>query len=71
MKYIVQENSYNEWEESEIREMFAVRTGTRSYEEAIKAFCDRKYNSDFAKEMSRSVRKVLDSFAAGEPAGEE
>ena len=71
LKYIVQENTYHEMEETEIREMFAGRIGTRSYEEVMQAFCARKYNSDFAREMSRSVRKVLDSFADGEPAGRE
>ncbi len=62
LKYIVQENRYHELEDAELREMFADRSGSRSFEEWIQAFCDRKYNSDFSREMSRSVRKVMESF---------
>ena len=62
LKYIVQENTYHELTEAEFREMFAQRAGDRSYEDWMKAFCDRKYNSDFSREMSRSVRKMLESF---------
>ena len=62
LKYIVNENSYHELNGEELREMFTARVGTHSYEDWITAFCERKYNSDFSREMSRSVRKVLDSF---------
>ena len=62
LKYIVQENAYHELDDAELREMFADRSGSRSFEDWIKAFCDRKYNSDFSREMSRSVRKVMESF---------
>lgn len=62
LKYIVQENTYRELEEADFREMFAGRTESRSYEEWMKAFCERKYNSDFSIEMSRSVRKFLETF---------
>ena len=48
--------------EDELRGMFAERTAARTYEEWMRAFCERKYNSDFAREMSRSVRKYLDDF---------
>ena len=65
LRFIVCENAYHELTGGELREMFADRTGTRSYEEWIQAFCQRKYNSDFAREMSRSVRKVLKDFEAG------
>ena len=63
LKYIVNENSYHELNGEELREMFTARVGTHSYEDWITAFCERKYNSDFSREMSRSVRKVLDSFS--------
>ena len=67
LKYIVQENTYHELDEPELREMFAERTGERAYEDWMKAFCKRKYHSGFAREMSRSVRAVLNSFSAGDP----
>ena len=66
MKYIVNENNYHELTGSELREMFAERTAPRSYEDWLRAFCRRKYNSDFARAMSRSVRKVLERFAGGD-----
>lgn len=62
LEYIVQENTYHELDDSELRKMFSERTGSASFEDWMKAFCDRKYNSDFSREMSRSVRKVLKSF---------
>ena len=62
LKYIVQEDSYHELGESDLREMFAERIGVKSYEDWVTAFCDRKYNSDFSREMTRSVQKVLRSF---------
>lgn len=61
-KYIVQENSYHELTQDELQAMFAGRIGARSYEDWMQAFCERKYNSGFAREMSRSVRKYLDDF---------
>ena len=64
LKYIVCENTYHRMDETELREMFSQRTGLRSYEDWMKAFCERKYNSAFAREMSRSVRTVLESFGA-------
>lgn len=59
---IVQENSYHEHTEEELREMFAKRTAPRSFEEWVQAFWKRKYESDFAREMSRSVREYLGEF---------
>ena len=64
LKYIVSENTYHPLSGPELREMFAGRTGDRPYEDWMDAFCRRKYNSGFAREMSRSVRKVLESFLA-------
>ena len=62
LRYIVHENSYHELSGAELREMFAGKAGARSYEEYMQAFCARKYNSDFSREMSRSVRKFLESL---------
>ena len=61
-KYIVQENGYHELTEDELRDMFSERTAAQTYEAWMQAFCDRKYNSGFAREMSRSVRIYLDDF---------
>ena len=38
-------------------------SGGQGYRSWLKAFCDRKYNSDFSREMTRSVKKYLDDFS--------
>ena len=62
LKYIVHENGYKDLTDDELKGMLSGKTGDRSYEDWMKAFCDRKYNSDFAKEMTRSVQKYLEDF---------
>ena len=62
MKYVVFENSYHELSAEELEDMFSPRTGGQDYQTWMKAFCDRKYNSAFAAEMSRSVKKYLEDF---------
>ena len=66
LKYIVHENNYHPLTPEETRAMFSVKPAGQSYEQWLKAFCSRKYNSDFAREMSRSVREYLEDFG---PAG--
>ena len=62
MKHIVHENSYREMDAEELCELFSIRAEKKSYEDYMRAFCTRKYNSDFACEMSRSVREYLKQF---------
>lgn len=62
LKYIVQKDEYHDLTQAEIRDMFAQRTAARTFEGWMQAFCQRKYNSGFAREMSRSVRKYLEEF---------
>ena len=62
LRYIVQENSYHRHSEAELRDMFAQRIGGQTFDRWVKAFCERKYNSGFAREMSRSVRLALEDF---------
>lgn len=61
---IVCENSYQEKSGAQIREMFSGKTGNKSYDEWIKAFWKRKYESDFSKEMNRSMEVYLRDFLA-------
>ena len=65
-KYIVHENTYRSMDGNELRDMFAGHCNNRSFEDWMMAFCKRKYNSDFSKEMSRSVHKYLEQYAEGE-----
>ena len=62
MKHIVHENTYRYMDVEELEEMFAPKSKNKTYEEWMQAFCNRKYNSDFSKEMTRSVREFLKSF---------
>ena len=55
MKYLVCENSYRE---PNMKEALSDRAA--DYNDWILKFCDRKYNSEFAREMSRSVNAFLD-----------
>jgi len=62
LKYIVHENHYNRMKGENLREMFQGNLKHQSYEEWIGAFCERKHNSDFSKEMNRSVGMYLKNF---------
>jgi len=62
MKHIVHENAYRTMDAEELRELFSIKATARPYEEWMQAFCARKYNSDFSKEMSRSVAAYLKDF---------
>lgn len=61
-KHIVHENTYRSIVGAELREMFAYKCKNSTYEEWCSAFCNRKYNSDFSKEMSRSVLEYLKQY---------
>jgi len=52
-------DTYHRKTDDELKKMFAHQTGNQSFEAYIQAFCNRKYNSDFSREMSRSVREYL------------
>ena len=59
MRHIVHTDTYRTMGEEELKELFSVKAKEKSYEDWMKAFCNRKYNSDFAVEMSRSVGEYL------------
>lgn len=63
LSHIVRENRYREMNAEELRDMLSPRCGQKGYEAWIRAFCERKYNSDFSVEMSRSCKKYIDDFA--------
>ena len=66
MKHVVHENGYRTMDGSELREMFAPRCGERSFEDWMGAFCARKFNSEFSREMTRSVEQYLHTFEQNE-----
>ena len=62
LQYVVHENTYKRLDGFELRKMFGKKIGNQTYETWFQAFCNRKYNSDFAKELSRSVDVYLRDF---------
>lgn len=66
MEHIVHENAYRQMDSEELQQLFSRNTGVKPWAEWMQAFCERKYNSDFAREMTRSVAKYLQDFTAGD-----
>ena len=62
MKHIVHENGYRRMDGEELKEMLEGKAVAQTYEAWMQAFCNRKFNSDFSKEMTRSVSEYLKSF---------
>ena len=59
LAHMVQENTYQILNEEELKEQLCSKTGGKAYDEWIRAFCQRKFDSDFSKEMTRSVQEYL------------
>ena len=66
LKYIVRENSYQRMDADELRQMLLKNCTPQTYNTWIRLFCNRKYNSDFSREMQRSVRVFLEQFGMEE-----
>ena len=63
MDTIVHQNGYHEMGAQELERMLSRNvSGENTYENWIHAFCRRKYNSDFSREMTRSVEVYLEDF---------
>ena len=62
LAHIVHENGYRDMDSDELQQLFGIRAEAVSYNEYMRRFCDRKYNSDFSREMSRSVEVYLNDF---------
>jgi len=65
LSYIVQENRYRCMNENEHRKMFLEKGSIKTeddFNEYLKAFFERKYMSDFAREMNRSAKRYLEHF---------
>ena len=62
LRHIVHENGYRDMEDGELRQLFDPKMGNPAYNDSMKRFCDRKYNSDFSREMTRSVEEYLKDF---------
>ena len=65
MEHIVHENGYRDMDAAELEAMLTPRMTEGRYVEGMRAICARKYNSDFAREMSRSAEVYLRDFVGG------
>ena len=64
MEHIVHENGYRAMDAAELEQMLSKNVASgNTYSNWIQAFCNRKYNSDFSREMTRSVSEYLKDFA--------
>ena len=61
-EWIVHENSYHPMDAEQLKALLEVKSGQPDYAQWLRAFCKRKYNSDFSREMTRSVQKYLEEF---------
>lgn len=59
---VVCENTYQTKSGTELRNMLSKECTAQDYENWATRFCNRKYNSDFSLEMTRSVEKYLADF---------
>lgn len=59
---IVSKDGYPEMDSDYRRMRFDNKMNHQSYEAWMKEFCDRKYNSDFSREMTRSVKEYIKQF---------
>ena len=66
LRHIVHENGYRDMGPEALRDMFSARSGRTPYEDWMRAFCKRKFDSDFAREMNRSARVYLEDFEGDE-----
>ena len=62
MEHIVHENRYRLMDGQELKDLFNPKAPEGKYEDWMRAFCNRKYNSGFSREMSRSVDVYLEDF---------
>lgn len=62
MQYIVHENRYQQMDGEQLKGMLEHNAPAGNYEAWLQAFCNRKYMSEFSREMSRSVKAYLEKF---------
>jgi nitroreductase len=62
MKYIVHENRYQRMDAEQLADMLKDKAPEGKYEDWMSVFCKRKYNTDFAREMTRSVAEYLKQY---------
>ena len=61
---ICHQNAYNRASKEQLNELMAIQQNKQgdALENWLKAFCERKYNSDFSIEMSRSAHEIIKAW---------
>lgn len=62
MEHVVHTDGYRAMDGAELRAMLAHNAGEKDYEEWLTAFCERKFDSDFSREMTRSAAAYLEEY---------
>lgn len=62
MAQIVHENGYRRMDAAELKTLLGVKSAQPDFERWLHAFCERKYNSDFSREMTRSIKAYLKEY---------
>lgn len=62
LEQVVHENGYRAMNGGELKKLLEPKAGGKPYEEWLTAFCKRKYQSDFSREMTRSVAEYLTQY---------
>ena len=62
MEHIVHENGYRTMDGAELRDTFGYKAGAADFAQWCTAFHNRKYDSAFAREMTRSVAEYLAQY---------
>lgn len=61
-EHIVFANTYPDRASEEVEQLMHTYANGRDYKEWITAFCKRKFNSDFSREMTRSIEAYLNTL---------
>ena len=62
LEQMVHPNGYRAMDSGELKKLLEPKSNGKPYEEWLTAFCERKYQSDFSREMTRSVAEYLTQY---------
>lgn len=62
MEHIVFENTYPAMDGAFAKEILCHKAGQNTFADWCRTFCNRKYNAEFSREMTRSVGEYLKQF---------
>ncbi len=64
LESVVHADGYKAYTDESLRAMLIHSAGVKDYEQWLTAFCKRKYDSEFSREMMRSVDEYLKEYDA-------